>query len=325
MKTCRLILSSICLFLALIGTPAIAAEYPDRPIKLIVGFPPGGSTDVLGRVIGQALGKELGGTVIVENKGGASGTIGANIVAKSKPDGYTLLVTVEASQVRGEALNANLPYDQRKDFTYIRKLAKQRNLLLINPALPIDSLKDLIAYAKANPGKLNYGGTIGATSHIGGTIFNALNDTNITFISYPGGAQPITDLMSGVVQVGFFTESTVAGHVKAGKLKPLAITANQRSPSFPSLPTTAEAGGKPMDISPWFGIAGPAGMPADVVRKIGAALDKIESNPEFMAQLDTLGAFAVKGTTVESYTKEVDSEINFWNKWAKDNASQIPR
>jgi len=113
--------------------------------------------------------------------------------------------------------------------------------------------------------------------------------------------------------------------VKAGKLKPLAVTANQRSPAFPSLPTTAEAGGKPMDISPWFGVAGPAGMPADVVKKIGAALDKIESNPEFMAQLDTLGAFSVKGTTVESYTKEVDSEIIFWNKWAKDNASQIPR
>ena len=310
----RLMLGAIA---ALMFCSAIAADYPDKPIRLVVGFPPGGPTDIIGRVIGQALAKQIGVPVIIENRGGAGGTIGANYVAKAKPDGYTLLVAVESSQTRGQALNASIPYDQQKDFTYIRKLAKQRNLILVNPELPIKSVRELIAYAKDNPGKLNTGGTFGATSHIGGALFNELNGTQLTFVNYSGGSQPITDLMAGTVQVGFFTEATVAGHVRAGKLRALALAGPDRSPAFPDLPTITEAGAKAMDLSPWFGIAGPAGMPQDVVNKIGSALDKVKSDPEFVKQLETIGALAIAESTVDGFTSDVGTEIVFWNNWAK--------
>ncbi|WP_447778312.1 Bug family tripartite tricarboxylate transporter substrate binding protein [Variovorax boronicumulans] len=306
--------------------PALADDaYPSQPIKLVVGFPPGGPTDIVARVIAQSLGKELKGTVIVENRGGAGGIIGAEAVAKAKPDGYTLLVAVESSQTRGQALNSSLPYDQVKDFAYIRNLAKQRNLVVVNPQVQINSVKELIAYAKANPGKLNSGGTFGATSHIGGTLFDALNGTELTFVNYKGGAQPISDLIAGVVQVGFFTEATIAQHVKAGKIKALAVAAPERSPAFPSLPTVQEAGGKSMDLSPWFGIAAPAGMPGAVTKKIAAALDRVVANPEFLAQLETLGAVPVKDSSPEAYTKQVAREIDFWNNWAKTLKTPLTR
>lgn len=306
--------------------PALADEaYPSQPIKLVVGFPPGGPTDIIARVIAQSLGKELKGSVIVDNRGGAGGIIGAEAVAKAKPDGYTLLVAVESSQTRGQALNAALPYDQLKDFTYIRNLAKQRNLVVVNPQVPVNNVKELIAYAKANPGKLNSGGTFGATSHIGGTQFDALNGTELTFVNYKGGAQPISDLMAGVVQVGFFTEATIAQHVKSGKIKALAVAAPERSPAFANLPTVQEAGGKPMDLSPWFGIAAPAGTPSAVTKKIAAALDKVVANPEFLAQLETLGAVAVKDSSPEAYSKQVAHEIDFWNNWAKTLKTPLAR
>lgn len=307
-------------------TPALADEpYPSKPIKLVAGFPPGGPTDIIARVIAQGLGKELNGTVIVDNRAGAGGVIGADAVAKSKPDGYTLLVAVESSQTRGQALNPTLSYDQLKDFAYVRNVAKQRNLVVVNPDVPVNSIKELIAYAKANPGKLNFGGTFGATSHIGGTLFDARNGTQLTFVNYKGGAQPITDLMAGVVQVGFFTEATVAQHIRAGKIKALAVAAPERSPAFPDLPTLQDAGSKPIDLSPWFGIAAPAGTPGPVVQKIAAALDKVVTSPEFLAQLETLGAVPVKVSTPDLYTRQVAKEIVFWNDWAKTLTTPLAR
>lgn len=305
---------------------ALADEaYPSKPIKLVAGFPPGGPTDIIARVIAQALGKELNGTIIIDNRAGAGGVIGADAVAKSKPDGYTLLVAVESSQTRGQALNPTLSYDQLKDFAYIRNVAKQRNLVVVNPDVPINSIKELIAFAKANPGKLNFGGTFGATSHIGGTLFDARNGTRLTFVNYKGGAQPITDLMAGVVQVGFFTEATVTQHIRAGKIKALAVAAPERSPAFPDLPTLQEAGSKPIDLSPWFGIAAPAGTPSAIVQKIAAALDKVVTSPDFLAHLETLGAIPVKESTPDLYTKQVVKEIVFWNDWAKTLTTPLAR
>ena len=160
--------------------------YPSRPVKLVVGFPPGGPTDVVGRMIASNLARALGGSVLIENMGGAGGTVGAANVVRSPPDGYTLLVSVEASQTRARALYPTVRYDQVANFTFIRKLALQRNLLVVHPGLPVASVAELIAYARANPGRLAWGGTVGATSHIGGTIFNRLNGTDMTFVSYAG-------------------------------------------------------------------------------------------------------------------------------------------
>ncbi len=305
---------------------AIAADaYPTKPIKLVVGFPPGGPTDIIGRVIGQNLARELGQPVVIENNGGAGGVIGASNVAKAKPDGYTLLVSVESAQTRGLALNPSLPYDQLKDFTFIRKFAKQPGLIVVNPSMPVSNVKELIAYLKAHPGEVNTGGTFATSSHIGGTLFDMLNGTKMTFINYPGGAQPITDTIGGTLQVGFFTEATIASHVKAGKLKALAVVAPTRSLAFPDLPTIEEAGGKAMENSPWFGIAGPAGMPPDVVKTIGDAIDRVVASKEFLAQLESMGAVPIRDSSAEKFTRDVGEEIVFWNQWAKDIKVELAR
>ncbi|WP_407185134.1 Bug family tripartite tricarboxylate transporter substrate binding protein [Bradyrhizobium centrosematis] len=321
-----LLLAAVALCLGFAAAPSVAADvYPSKPIKLIVGFPPGGPTDIIGRVIGQQLSKELGQPVVIENNGGAAGLIGANNVAKAKPDGYTLLVSVESSNTRALALNPSVPYDQEKSFTYIRKVAKQRNLVVVNPSLPVSSVSELIAYLKAHPGEVNFGGTFGATSHIAGTLFDKANGTKMTFINYSGGGQPIVDTIANVVQVGFFTEATVAQHIKAKTLKAIAVASSERSPAFPDLPTVEQGGAKPLDVSPWFGIAGPAKLPPDVVAKIGAALDKTADDKEFLAQLETLGAFPIHGSTTESVTGDIGREVAFWNDWAKEMGSLLAR
>ena len=318
-------LSIASLLAASLPVHAQTDSYPSKPIRLVVGFPPGGPTDIVARLIAQDLGKELKQTIVVENKGGAGGIIGAALVAQSKPDGYTLLLSVESSQTRGLALNPTLSYDQEKDFTFIRKVARQRNLLLVNANSPIRSVKDLLTYDKAHPGELNCAGTFGASSHIGCTLFNMRNGTKFTFVNYSGGSAPIADLMAGNVQLGIFTESTVAPQIASGKLRALAIASSERSPAFPDLPTVQEAGAQPLEISPWFGIVGPAGLPADITRKLGDALDKVVASKEFVAQLETIGAVPVRDSTPDLFKREVGEEIVFWNKWAKDVQGQLAR
>ncbi|MPZ35710.1 MAG: tripartite tricarboxylate transporter substrate binding protein [Rhodospirillales bacterium] len=308
-----------------ITSPAPADDYPSKSIRLVVGFPPGGPTDIVGRLIGQGLGRELGQSVVIDNRGGAGGTIGAALVAKSKPDGYTLLVSVESAQTRGLALYPSLPYDQVKDFSFIRKVAKQHNLLVVHPSLPVSNVKELIEYLRKRPGEVNCGGTLGASSSIGCTLFDRDNDTKMTFINYPGGAQPVTDLISGTLQVGLFAEATVSQQVASGKLKAIAIAASERSRAFPNLPTIEQSGAKPMELSPWFGVVGPAGMPPAVVKKIGDALDRVSASPEFMTQLEGIGAVPIKGSTSDSFARDVAAEIPFWNLWAAEVKASLPK
>lgn len=321
-----LLIGAVALCLGFLPASVLAADaYPSRPIKLIVGFPAGGPTDIIGRVIGQQLAQELGKPVIIENNGGAGGTIGATNVARAAPDGYTLLVAVEAANVRALTLNPSVPYDQEKSFTYIRKVAKQRNLVVVNPKVPVSNISELITYLKARPGEINSGGTFGATSQIGGALFDRANGTKMTFVSYSGGAQPITDTLSGVLQVGFFTEATVAQHVKAGTLKALAIASSERSPAFPDLPTVEQGGGKPLEISPWFGIAGPANLPPEIVAKIGSALDKSADDKEFQTKIETLGAVVIRGSGAESFSRDIGREIAAWDKLVKDTGTTLLR
>ena len=305
--------------------PAAAEAYPSKPIRLVVGFPPGGPTDIIGRIIGQNLAQEIGQTVVVENRGGAGGTIAAATVAKAKPDGYTLLVAVESSQTRGVALYPALSYDQEKDFAYIRKVAKQFNLMVVNPSLPVSNVREFIDYARSHAGQVNCGGTMGASSSIGCTLFDRDNDVRMMFINYPGGAQPITDLIAGTTQVSFAAEATVAQQISSGKLKALAIAAQERSRAFPDLPTVQESGGAPLELSPWFGVAGPAGMPPDVARKIGEALDRVSTSPEFLKQLAGIGAVPIAGSTQAGFTADVAREVPFWGTWAVDVKASLPK
>lgn len=306
------------------AAPALADNtFPSRPVRLVVGFPPGGPTDMISRIIANALSREFDAPFVVENLGGAGGTIGAANVARSPADGHTLLVAVEASQTRAQALYPSARYDQVQGFTYIRNLATQRNLLVVNPALPIRSVAEFIAYSRAHPGEVAYGGTVGATSHIGGTIFAKQNRLDLTFVSYPGGNQPVTDLMTGTLQAGFFTESTIAPLVRGGQLRALAITALVRSPAFPEFPTVEEAGGGRLDISPWFGLAGPAGLPQAVTRRLAEAADRIARSDAFRAQIETIGAFPIRDSSPEAFRAQVEREIPFWTAWAEEHRAQL--
>lgn len=301
-------------------TASMAAEaWPTRPVRLVVGFPPGGPTDIVARIVGQSLSKELGQPVIIENRGGAGGTVAAAYVAKQKPDGDTLMLTAESVQTRAAAVFRKLPYDPVADFEPIGKFAKQRVLMVVNPTLAAKDVKEFVAYAKAHPGELNYSATYSASSHFGGALFGVLNGVDLTLVNYPGGGQPITDLIAGVVQVGFFTESTVAQQVQAGKLRALAIAADERSALFPQLPTLQQAGAARMDISPWFGLVAPAKTPPEIIAKASAALTRAIASEDFEKRLAPIGAVAIKGSTPASFAADIKKEIDYWKKFVKDS------
>lgn len=298
---------------------ANAQAWPDRPVRLVVGFPAGGQSDIMARVIAESLTSQLGRPVIVENKSGASGLIAAEHVARSKPDGYTMLLTSESLQSRAAAVYKKLPYDPLGDFAPIGKFAKQRTLLVVNANSPLSSVRDLIVQAKAKPGKLNYAATYSTSSQFGGALFSLLNKVDMVAVGYPGGAKPITDLLGGVVDVGFFVESTVAEHIKAGKLKVLASASIDRSTLFPNAPTIAEAGGAPMDVSPWFGLAFPANTPAPIIEKTSLALQHGLKTPELLKRFETIGAFTIEGSTPATFAAELQKETVYWKNFVKQS------
>lgn len=301
------------------GTGAQAqSAFPEKPIHLYVGFPPGGQSDIMTRMIGDALSRQLKQTVVVDNKAGASGTIAADFVARQAPDGYTLMVTSEAVQSRATAVFKKVPYDPVKDFTLIAKVAKQKAVMVVNANSPFTTVKEFIAYAKANPGKLNYGSTHGTTSQFGGALFSLYNGIEMVAVNYPGGSKPMTDLLGGYVDVGFFIESTVDQFVKTGKMRALAVISDEPGELLPNVPTIAQAGAKPMDISPWFGVVGPAKIPAPVVARITDALAKAAVDPVFKEQMSRIGAIPLSGSNPEKFTSEVKSEVEYWKKFVKD-------
>ncbi|MGT2512187.1 Bug family tripartite tricarboxylate transporter substrate binding protein [Cupriavidus basilensis] len=305
---------------AMTSLSAVASEsWPSRPIRLVVGYPAGGPTDIIARLAGQELSKELGQPVVVENKGGGNGLIAAKHVTTQKPDGYTLMLSTDSVQTRAPALYRSLNYDPVADFTPIAKFAKQGVMMVVNPSVPAQNVREFIAYAKQNPGKLNYGATYGASSHFGGALFDVLNGVDMAAINYPGGNQPITDLVGGVVQVGFFTESTVAQFIKAGKLKALAAAGSERSRLFPQIPTLQEAGAAKMDVAPWFGIVAPAKTPPEIVEKLAVAVSKFANGQAFSDALTPLGAMPIKGSTPAKFSEEIKSDVVYWRKFVVDN------
>jgi tripartite-type tricarboxylate transporter receptor subunit TctC len=187
-----------------------------------------------------------------------------------------------------------------------------------HPGLAVNSVQELIAFGKANPEKLTYSGTYSASSHVGGALFGLLNSVSMTMISYPGGSQPITDLIGGVVSIGFFTEATVVQHIRAGKLKALAIAANERSSQLPQIPTLQQAGATPMDVSPWFGVTAPAGTPQAVIEKLHSSVQRIVNDPAFVDRLTSIGAVAISGSSPEDYKKENAADVAYWKKFVVD-------
>lgn len=268
--------------------------YPNRPIKLIAPFPPGGTSDVLARLIASKLGEGLGQTITVDNRAGASGNIGHEAAAKSLPDGYTLLLSNSSTVVTNPHLFKKLPFDPIGDFTAVSMVASAGQVLVVHPSLPVTTLAEVTAYAKANPGKLNFGsGGKGIQSHISGEMYKSAVGVNIVHIPYKGTIQAVTDLLAGQIQMVFSDMVPAMPHIKSGKLRAIAVTSLQRSPALPDVPTISEAGIPGFESGVWWSIVVPKGTPAEIVNRINTELGKI------MQMADVREAYARVGVTTQ--------------------------
>jgi tripartite-type tricarboxylate transporter receptor subunit TctC len=279
----------IALSLVVLPTPqAKAAAFPDRPIKLVVPFAPGGPPDVAARIVGDWLSSHLG-TVVVENHPGAGGTLGARLVATAPPDGYTLLAATSGSLAISPQLYKNSGIDPGKDFTAVALLSSTPQVLAISATIPVHSVKELVAYAKANPGKLNFGAVIGTPPHLSGEMFKHLTGADIVFVPYRGATQATTDVLSGQMSMTFEGATGILPFLKSGKLRALAVTSPHRLPEIPDVPTMTEAGYPGMPPDAWQAIVAPAGTPTDIVVKINAIVNQGLADPQVRARIVGLG------------------------------------
>ena len=309
--------SLVILGFALLAPAATYAQaYPVKPVRIIVPFPPGGVTDIFARIVGQKLTGMLGQPFVVDNRGGASGNIGVEIVAKSPSDGYTLLVT-SATLAINPGLYPKLPFDVKRDLAPITLIASIPNILCVHPSLPVKSVKELIALAKARPGQLNFASSSsGTTSHLSGELLKAMSGVNITHVPYKGGGPMLTALLSGEVTIGFLTPINAQPQIKAGKLRALAVTSRQRLQIVPNLPTMIEGGLRDFESIQWFGALAPAGTPRDIVARLNNEMAKVLKLPDLRERAEAEGADLV-GNAPEAFAAFLDAEINKWAKVIK--------
>ncbi len=290
-----------------------AAEYPTRTIKLIVPYAAGGPTDVLGRLVGDYLGRDLKQTVVVENKAGAQGAIGAEAAARSEPDGYTLFFTAASLFVLNPQLYKKLPYDPVKDFRVLAVITDLPMLMEVHLSVPVKTVAEFVAYAKQNPGKLNFGSAgTGGTTHLAGEMFKQMAGVDMMHIAYKGAGPALTDLLSGNIQLMFDTLGTALPPVKAGLLRPLAVSSAQRIAELPDVPTMAESGYPDYAVSVWYGVATPSKVPEDVVQKIKASLDKALNDDVFRASLDKSGFAPLRPKSLAEVDKFIATDRALW-------------
>lgn len=278
---------------------AIAQSWPSKPITLVVPFATGGTTDVLARAVGQELSKSLGQSVIVENKGGAGATLGADYVAKAKPDGHTLLMGAVHHTI-ATSVYKKLGYDFQKDFAPVTTVALVPNVLVVGPGIPAKNVAELLALAKASPGKYTYGSNGNGTGqHLIGSQFEKSAGVQLLHVPYKGSGPLTIDLLGGQVDMSFDTIPPVLSHIKSGKLRPLAVTTAKRSPALPNVPTLDEAGLKGFDQGTWFGVLAPAATPKEIVARLNTEIVKIVKTPEFKKRMEELGAESIGNTQAE--------------------------
>jgi tripartite-type tricarboxylate transporter receptor subunit TctC len=300
-----------------LASAATAQTYPNRAIRMIAPFPAGGLVDVLARAVGEELAKSLGQPFIVENRPGAGGNIGADIVAKADPDGYTLLMTSPGIQSINEFLYKSMPFDPDKAFAPISLVADMSMLVVVHPKVGVKTLEGLVAYARANPGKLNFGSAgIGTTGHLGQALLTHVAKINLTHVPYRGAAPSVTDLIAGQIDGVVDNPPTVIAHIRAGTIIPLAVAAKERLSLLPDVPSAAEAGLPGWQASSWFGVAAPAGTPSDIIKRLHAEIVKAVQAPSMQRFTSQSGARMV-GSTPDEFAKLIVDERRKWGEIVK--------
>ncbi len=288
-------------------------KYPDKPVRMVVPAPPGSAPDILARLVGQKLGESWGQPVVIDNVVGASGNIGTDRVAKAAPDGYTLLFnTIGPIAVNVTLFGDKLPYDPQKDLAPVSLVTKMPNLLTVNPKVPVNNLREMIALARKEPGKLRYGTAgAGTTQHLSGELLNTLEKITLVAIPYKSSAQMTTDAIGGQIEVLFHNAQVLIPHVKAGTLRPIAITSAKRSPALPDIPTMAEAGVPGFEITAWFGVMCPAATPPALIQKISADVQRAVAMPDIRDRI-LADASEPVGNRPEEYAAFINSEVVKW-------------
>ena len=287
------------------------SDYPGKPTKLIVAFPPGGTSDVMARILAEEMGKQFKQPVVVENIGGAGGVIGMDRALKLPADGYTLIQTGVGQNAVAHGINTKVPYDSIRDFIHITQVHSGPNVMVVHPSTPFNTLKDLVTYAKANPGKLSYGYTPAASGHMAMELFKQTAKIFMVGIPYRGGGPMMTDMLGGTIPLMFINQDVALQHVKAGKLRPLAVSSLQRNTLYPDVPTVDESGFKGFEALSWSGLSVAKGTPQPVVAKIEAAAVAAMSTPQVIQRLESQG-FVVPPQGSVAYTKFVAAELERW-------------
>ena len=303
------------------ATTAMAQQWPARPIRLVIGFAPGGAADIVARTVGESLSKVLGQPVIVENRAGAGSSIAADHVAHAAPDGYTILLASPAAISVNPALNAKLNY-KPSDLKPVTKVSASPLLVVTNPSTGITSVKELIAYAKKNPGQLNYATSgVGSAPHFGAALFSRIAGVEMVHVPYKGGGPAVVSVVQGDTQVTFATPPSVLPMVKAGRLRPLAVTDAERSPLMPDIPGMNESGLPDYAIAFWYGFFVPAGTPADIVNKLFEATRTAAQKPEVKAVLSREGTDVALSPSPEEFARFLENDAKFWVRLAKDSGA----
>lgn len=316
MKSSRLFLAALSM--TILSSTALAqdaaVDYPNRPVRVIVPFPPGGATDIVGRDISDQLSRALKQPFVVENLSGASGNIGMTTAARSAPDGYTLVVGAPQTLTINPLLFKSNPFNPQKELAPIAVVATIPNVLIVNPKLPVSSVDELVQYIKDRPGQVNYGSSsIGGTPHLSSELFKSLTRTDILHIPYRGSSPALTDLMGGQIEMMFDNLPAALPHIQSGRVKALAVTSAQRSPAAPDLPTMQEAGVPDFESQGWFSLLAPAGTPQPVLEKINLEVNKILATEAFRQRLSNVGA-EPKGGSIDDFRQLLNTETQRWAK-----------
>ena len=326
MKNRRVALVSIAFSaifsIAISGSALAQSDYPSKPVKIIVPFPAGGTSDVMGRLVSEELTKIFKQPFVVENVGGAGGVIGTDRGSKAAPDGYTIIQTGVGQNAVAHGLDPNLKYNSNTDFMHLSQVHSGPNVLVVHPSVPFKTVNELVDYAKANPGRLDYGFTPAASGHMAMELFKQTAGIFMLGIPYRGGGPMMTDILGGNIKLMFINQDVALQHIKAGKLRPLAVSSVQRNPLYPDVPTIAESGYKGFEALSWSGISLPKGTPQPIVDKLDAAMAQVLKSASFRQRLESQG-FVVPEPGSKHYTAFVKSELDRWTKVIKTAGIKI--